>query len=315
MAQNLIHDGTFDYTDSWITYTSYSDNKIEFLSTGGQGGGCAKLTVRSTGDPGLCSLSQNVYLTPGATYALKFDVKREEDIDLWVQIASANVYNGPSLKPLLTSNDPFYKNVVQKFTMPEASYGETSFLTRVSIIAGSAGGAVWIDNVDLTLESHVINPSTPDYSNCYVESTAYKYSELNLESDHTYALDKGSTVGLYEISNDHFIECRDNGQWFVERKCVNTAKSNKTSTRNAANMFGDTTLKYESPAPEQGKVYNLQWTLNRLGYNCGTVDGKFGKGVDSAVRAFQKNAGLTVDGKVGSGTKAALIAALDALDS
>lgn len=38
MAQNLIHDGTFDYTDSWITYTSYSDNKIEFLSTGGQGG-------------------------------------------------------------------------------------------------------------------------------------------------------------------------------------------------------------------------------------------------------------------------------------
>ena len=194
MAQNLIHDGTFDYTDSWLTYTSYSDNKIEFLSTGGQGGGCVKLTVRSTGDPGLCSLSQNVYLTPGVTYALKFDVKREGDIDLWVQIASANVYNGPSLKPLLTSNDPFYKNVVQKFTMPEASYGETSFLTRVSIIAGSAGGAVWIDNVELTLESHVINPSTPDYSNCYVESTAYKYSELNLESDHTYALDKGSIL-------------------------------------------------------------------------------------------------------------------------
>lgn len=81
------------------------------------------------------------------------------------------------------------------------------------------------------------------------------------------------------------------------------------------NMFGDTTLKYAYPAPEQAKVYNLQWTLNRLGYNCGTVDGKFGEGVDSAVRSFQRKAKLTVDGKVGAGTKAALIAALDALDS
>lgn len=312
MAQNLIQDGTFDYSDSWSTYTTYLDNNVEFLSTGGQGGGCAKLTVRSSGDPGMSSIGQNVYLIPGATYTLKFDAKREANVDLWVQVASINIYNGPSLKPILTSNDPFYKKVVQEITMPQTS--DALLWTRISIIAGSAGGTVWIDNVELTIKEHIIDPSTPDYSNCYVESTAYKFSETSLDSDHIYTFNEGDTVGLYEISDNHFIECRDNGQWFLERKCVNTAKSDKTSTRNAANMFGDTTLKYASPAPEQAKVYNLQWTLNRLGYNCGTVDGKFGQGVDSAVRSFQRGNGLTVDGKVGSSTKAALIAALDAID-
>lgn len=53
-------------------------------------------------------------------------------------------------------------------------------------------------------------------------------------------------------------------------------------------------------------VTELQTMLNTLGYNCGTVDGEFGKQTDAAVRAFQLAHGLEVDGKVGQFTLGAL---------
>lgn len=54
-------------------------------------------------------------------------------------------------------------------------------------------------------------------------------------------------------------------------------------------------------------VKKLQILLNGLGYNCGTVDGKFGSKTSRAVSDFQKDYGLSVDGIVGSATWGALI--------
>ena len=53
-------------------------------------------------------------------------------------------------------------------------------------------------------------------------------------------------------------------------------------------------------------VRALQKRLNALGYNCGAVDGIFGKKTLAAVKAYQTAKGLTVDGKVGSQTWSAL---------
>ncbi len=52
----------------------------------------------------------------------------------------------------------------------------------------------------------------------------------------------------------------------------------------------------------------LQWHLYQLGYFSSTsdIDGIFGSGTETAVRKFQKSAGIEVDGIVGSGTRAAL---------
>jgi len=55
-------------------------------------------------------------------------------------------------------------------------------------------------------------------------------------------------------------------------------------------------------------VKTLQATLNSLGYNCGSVDGKFGAKTLAAVKKFQKAKGLTVDGIVGPKTWSALVA-------
>lgn len=50
------------------------------------------------------------------------------------------------------------------------------------------------------------------------------------------------------------------------------------------------------------QVKDLQTMLNALGFDCGKVDGKFGKNTDAAVRKFQNQYGLTVDGIVGAKT-------------
>lgn len=69
-------------------------------------------------------------------------------------------------------------------------------------------------------------------------------------------------------------------------------------------------LRYDEKNRMKGDdVKALQYALNQLGYgNSGTksVDGSFGKGTDTAVRAFQTANGLTVDGSVGPATRAKL---------
>lgn len=53
-------------------------------------------------------------------------------------------------------------------------------------------------------------------------------------------------------------------------------------------------------------VTYLQQCLTAKGYNVGNIDGIFGAKTLAAVKAFQKNIGLTIDGIVGSKTWAAL---------
>ena len=53
-------------------------------------------------------------------------------------------------------------------------------------------------------------------------------------------------------------------------------------------------------------VTTVQTRLQALGYYSSTIDGKYGSGTIAAVKAFQKQNGLTADGKVGSVTYAKL---------
>ncbi len=64
------------------------------------------------------------------------------------------------------------------------------------------------------------------------------------------------------------------------------------------------TLSLGSTGPD---VRLLQSTLNRIGYDAGTVDGVFGGRTNQAVTAFQRNNGLAVDGVVGPATWGVLL--------
>lgn len=58
-------------------------------------------------------------------------------------------------------------------------------------------------------------------------------------------------------------------------------------------------------------VASLQRNLKTLGYLSGTADGAFGSDTETAIKAFQKDNGLTQDGLVGTSTKAKIINAVN----
>ncbi|MBE5960314.1 MAG: peptidoglycan-binding protein [Lachnospiraceae bacterium] len=55
--------------------------------------------------------------------------------------------------------------------------------------------------------------------------------------------------------------------------------------------------------------------MNKLNYNCGTPDGTFGSGTETALKNFQKAHSLTDDGLAGSSTLAAIKKAVNNLDN
>lgn len=62
-----------------------------------------------------------------------------------------------------------------------------------------------------------------------------------------------------------------------------------------------------------GSVKKLQKNLNKLNFNCGTPDGTFGAGTETALKNFQKAYKLTVDGLAGSATLKAIQKAVNNL--
>lgn len=65
------------------------------------------------------------------------------------------------------------------------------------------------------------------------------------------------------------------------------------------------TIKRTYPAQKGNDVKWVQWHLDRLGYDLGKygIDGSCGNTTVKAIKAFQKNAEITVDGKCGPTTR------------
>ena len=74
----------------------------------------------------------------------------------------------------------------------------------------------------------------------------------------------------------------------------------------AAHKLGDRVLKRTSPLMQGDDVAEMQTRLNAIGFDCGEVDGKFGKNTETGVKAFQTAARIEVDGKFGKLSLAAL---------
>ena len=66
------------------------------------------------------------------------------------------------------------------------------------------------------------------------------------------------------------------------------------------------TLHVTSPLTRGPDVLEIQRRLDELGYAVGALDGAYGVATASAVRAFQRDQGLTVDGIVGPQTRRAI---------
>jgi len=126
-------------------------------------------------------------------------------------------------------------------------------------------------------------------------------------------------VGLY-IGNDRVIEAKSTqagvvqtkpSQWshWGELKGIDYSESashdDPDLSRDRAKPDGRN-LYRTSPMMTGEDVRELQSMLAALGYNPGTIDGKFGAQTERAVRAFQSARALKVDGIAGAATMAAL---------
>lgn len=76
--------------------------------------------------------------------------------------------------------------------------------------------------------------------------------------------------------------------------------------------LGDRLLKRTSPIMEGVDVEELQTYLNKLGFDCGAIDGEYGKNTEKAVKEFQAANGCEADGEYGSISHKAMLAALSA---
>ena len=124
----------------------------------------------------------------------------------------------------------------------------------------------------------------------FVELKGSKYTDQN-----TY-LGRGDL--LVTRSSGHVVVVLDNGTKY-EGKPVSAVYS-----------LGDRLLKNGC---EGDDVKTLQMYLVGLGYDIGKwgCDGDFGDATEMAVRALQKDSGITIDGEYGSVTHKALMAAVD----
>ena len=110
----------------------------------------------------------------------------------------------------------------------------------------------------------------------------------------------GSTSAslLYKIKSGQRVMLRGvDGDWY----CIETESGKGYVLGDHLTVNAITSTSYKQGA-KGDDVKELQRRLIELKYLTGTADGSFGASTKTAVKAFQKDAGLTADGAVGTGT-------------
>lgn len=118
-------------------------------------------------------------------------------------------------------------------------------------------------------------------------------------------LDKGDKLNVLSESGSWYKATYGKYTGYVMKKYVKVSGSvtKEESKKKEDETSSSATLRKGSSG---SAVKSLQKKLKELGYYTGSVDGKYGSGTQSAVKAFQKKNGLSADGVAGSKTLAKL---------
>lgn len=135
----------------------------------------------------------------------------------------------------------------------------------------------------------------------------YKPVDANNPSGDWYIIEaRGVFYGVVKTK----LYSRKPNFWGIMDKYFNYGDTTNNTSVSTGYKLGDRLLKKGMTGDD---VKELQSNLIKLGYSCGScgADGDFGSGTLSAVRAFQKDHGLSVDGQYGSKSHAAMVNALE----
>ena len=119
------------------------------------------------------------------------------------------------------------------------------------------------------------------------------------DSQALQTLEKGDTVTVQSQSGDWYKVRYGSYTGYVMKQYLKVTGE----VENAEKAASSDALR---PGDNGSRVKSLQQSLKDLGLYTGSVDGNYGSGTVKAVKAFQKQQGLTQDGVVGSKTLAAL---------
>lgn len=317
MSINLITDPSFE--NGFVSWTPAvwdgNVNSVSVASSGAHNGNCC-IHLSST-QAGQAYIYQLVTLTAGHSYTLSFYAKRTGNIDVWTAYTLDG--NHVPLSSQMSKVGSTYSKVAQDFTLPGSGIKNVF----VFIIAGSAAGDVWIDDVELVDKTasggtgtndstgswgtgQVTDgrlycrkqPSKGDYWGQFPNNSIIPIKEYNSTWYETYWDDDPSKVGYVMkefIINESWGNSAGGGTG------VNTASWNEV-------LSGTAVYRKESSGSAVCEgVKELQRLLKAIGYgrdNVGdiVVDGNFGSITESAVILFQKECGLDDDGVVGENT-------------
>jgi N-acetyl-anhydromuramyl-L-alanine amidase AmpD len=115
--------------------------------------------------------------------------------------------------------------------------------------------------------------------------------------------DRSHIVGHVEVPGNDHTDPGPNWNWTYYMQLV---RDGDATAPVQLNFTSYSTLRSGSTGAQVKAVQHL---LNQRGFDAGTVDGVFGPGTESAVRAFQSSRSLTADGVVGARTWTALLSA------
>lgn len=156
-----------------------------------------------------------------------------------------------------------------------------------------------------------INPSFGDRSANTFKSQFTESGKVNTIPEIAgLAVWRKGHIGIYE-GNGYVLEFRGTAYGAVrtklkDRDFTHWGKIKGVEYEVAEKWVVTRVLKRKFPMMKGNDVEELQERLYAKGFNCGEVDGKFGKNTEKAVKAFQKARKLTVDGKAGKNTITAL---------
>ena len=144
-------------------------------------------------------------------------------------------------------------------------------------------------------------PSNLNKTGAFTELTGDKY-----QAQSAY-LGRGDI--LVTKTNGHTVVVISNGSKYEET----ILPGDGTGTQSGGVTLGDRIIRYGCEGQD---VKLIQEMLLKLGYDLGSwgCDGDFGDCTELALKAFQRDAGVTVDGECGPVTLAALEKAVDALE-
>jgi len=196
-------------------------------------------------------------------------------------------------------------------------YGVNTGSTNVVVC--SAGGACVLLPVTVSTTSY---SSQPHFSQTNISLNAGNSTTVTVYGSGSYYISNnsnasaitasinGNTVSLLALGSgsSNITVCQQgNGQCAVLTITgVSTSSNNTTSNNTTTTVVYFTLARYLGPGDNGTDVLNLQNVLKKLGLLTATPTGHFGPATTAAVKAFQKQQGITQTGNVGKLTKAAL---------